>query len=441
MSGTGLAIRGRFADITGSGVENTAERLREQDDGLLLIRDGLIEWFGPWQERCGTIPASYGLHDHRGKLIVPGFIDSHVHFPQTAIIGSHGEQLLEWLENYAFPAEKRFADRKYAGRMANFFIRELLRNGTTSAMVFSTVHAGSVEAVFEAALARNMRLISGKTLMDRNAPEQLCDTPQSGYDQSRELLKKYHNNKRLLYAITPRFAPTSSPEQLAEAGRLKREFPDVYVQTHLSENRAEIAWVRELFPERATYLDVYDHYGLTGPRSIFAHCLHLEDEEWQGLARTGSTIAFCPTSNLFLGSGLFSLDRARQEQVRVGMATDVGGGTSFSLLTTLGEGYKVLQLQQQNMAGAEALYLATLGGAEALGLDHLLGSFTPGKEADCIVLDPGATPLLELRSSQAESIGELLFALMTLGDDRAVSHTYVDGRLVHKRGEVMGCKG
>lgn len=428
MSGATLAVRGNFLDI-----EAGNQGLRHRPDSLLLVEKGAIQWIGRWQEGKDRIPASCALHDHRGKLVVPGFVDCHIHFPQTEIIGSYGKQLLEWLNNYTFPAEQAYSSIDHALLMADFFVKELLKNGTTTAMTFCTVHKNSVEAVFEAAAAKNMRLIAGKVLMDRNAPAALCDTAETGYAESRELIEKYHGRGRLLYAVTPRFAPTSTGEQLRLAGELKQAFADVYVQTHLSENKEEIAWAKTLFPERKNYLDVYSHYGLTGKRCIFAHCIHLEDEEWHHLAKSGSTIAFCPTSNLFLGSGLFNLRRAMEQKIRVGLATDVGGGTSLNMLQTLAEAYKISQLRHDTFSPAEAFYGATLGGAKALGLDHLIGSFTPGKEADFIILDPEATDLIAMRTSRAKHIDELLFALITLGDDRTISHTYVAGKLVHER--------
>lgn len=430
-----LAVRGRFLDITGV-VESPSELdIRHFEDGLLLVKDGHIDWFGDWHEGKEKLPQNCAVQDHRGKLIVPGFIDTHIHYPQAEIIGAYGEQLLEWLNNYAFPAEKQYGDKSYAAEMADFFVGQLLRNGTTTALVFCTVHPESVDALFSAADKKNMRIIAGKVLMDRNAPKELLDTPETGYSESKKLIEKWHKKGRLLYAITPRFAPTSTSKQLEMAGKLKQEYPDTYLHTHLSENREEILWVKELFPERENYLDVYHHYGLTGSRSVFAHCLHLEDREWQCLQDTDSAIAFCPTSNLFLGSGLFNLHRARENNVKVGMATDVGGGTSFNMLQTLNEAYKVMQLQKQKFSAYEAFYLATLGGAKALSLDHLIGNFDVGKEADFVVLDPKATALQAKRTKKSRNIEDLLFSLIILGDDRNIAHTYVYGQLVHKREE------
>jgi guanine deaminase len=429
------AIRGSFLDIA-EVIDCSSEiegKVRYLEDGLLLLGNGCIEWFGDWQEGKHKIPENCSIHNYSDKLIVPGFIDTHIHYPQTEIVGAYGEQLLEWLENYAFPAEKQYKDEEYAAKMAGFFIDQLLRNGTTTALVFCTVHPESVEALFEAAEKYNMRIIAGKVLMDRNAPDYLLDTPETGYLDSKKLIEKWHKRGRLLYAITPRFAPTSTDEQLELAGKLKQEFPDTYLQTHLSENPDEIEWVKKLFPEQENYLDVYHHHGLTGSRSIFAHCIHLEEKEWDCLHNTDSAIAFCPTSNLFLGSGLFNLKHAWDKKVKVGMATDIGGGTSFNMLQTLSEAYKVMQLQKQKFSAYEAFYLATLGGAKALSLDHVIGNFTLGKEADFVVLDPKATALQAKRSEKSKKIADLLFSLIILGDDRTIFHTFVDGRLVHKR--------
>lgn len=434
------AIRGRFLDIAKvcGESEDPAEQVRHEEDGLLLVNDGLVEWFGSWQEGHPRLPEGCEIHHHADGLIVPGFVDTHLHFPQVDIVGSYGEQLLQWLQKYAFPAEMRFVDPAFAAEMAGFFLDELLRNGTTTGSMFCSVHRASAEALFEAADQRGMRLIAGKVMMDRHAPEALLDDPQSGYDDSKALIEKYHGHGRLEYAITPRFAPTSTPEQLEMSGALKREFPKVHVQTHLSENHEEIAWVKELYPDRKNYLDVYHHYGLTGPRCNFGHCLHLEPAEWELMADTDSVISFCPTSNLFLGSGLFDLAEARRRGVRVGMATDVGGGTSYSMLRTLNEAYKVSRLRGQKLTPWGAFYMATLGGARALSLDHAIGNFQVGKEADFTVLDPRATAIQAKQYERLETTAELVFNLIVLGDDRSISHTYVGGHLVHQRSESKG---
>jgi len=400
---------------------------------MLVVRDGHVAEVGPAREIAARLPAGTPVVDRTGKLILPGFIDCHVHYSQTDVIASYGEQLLEWLERYTFPTESRFADAAHAREAAEFFLDELLRNGTTTALVLGTVHAQSVDVFFEAARARGLRMAAGKVLMDRNCPEHLRDTPESGYAESRALIEKWHGRDRLLYAITPRFAPTSSEAQLERAGVLAAEFPEVFVHTHLAENRKEVAWVRDLFPWARSYLDVYRRFGLVRPRSVFAHCLHLDDEDVGLLAERGAMAAFCPTSNLFLGSGLFDLRRMRQAGVHVGVATDVGGGTSFSMLRTLAEGYKVAQLADQPLSAYRAFYLATLGGACGLGLEERIGNFAPGKEADFVVIDPAATTLAARRHARSGSIEERLFMTMILGDDRFVAETYALGKRVHPR--------
>lgn len=403
------------------------------EDGLLLVQDGIIERIGPATELLSALPAGCEVVEYPDALITPGFIDTHIHYPQLGIIGSYGTQLLDWLQSYTFPAEARFADPAHAHAQAERFLDELLRNGTTTALVFGTVHPQSVDEFFAACEKRNLRMIAGKVLMDRNAPAELSDTAESGYADSKALIERWHGKGRLHYAITPRFAPTSSPQQLAAAGRLLREYPDLYLHTHIAENRQEVEWVRQLFPERRNYLDVYDHHGLVGARSVFAHGIHLCDEECARLGESGAAVAFCPTSNLFLGSGLLDLARLEHHGVRVALGTDIGAGTSFSQLQTLNEAYKVLQLQGQTLDPYKALYLATLGGARALYLDDRIGNLQPGKEADFVVLDYSATPLLEHRLSQAKTLQERLFALMILGDDRVVKETFAAGVSVHCR--------
>mgnify|MGYP000667023245 CR=1 FL=1 len=332
MSGehTLKAVRGSFIDVTRTvyNPEEIASALRFIEDGLLLIKQGKVEWFGEWENGKHQIPDTIRVRDYRGKLIVPGFVDTHIHYPQSEMVGAYGEQLLEWLNKHTFPTERRYEDLEYAREMSAFFIKQLLRNGTTTALVFGTVHPQSVDALFEAASHINMRMIAGKVMMDRNAPDYLLDTAESSYHQSKELIERWHKNGRLLYAITPRFAPTSSPEQMAMAQRLKEEYPDTWVHTHLCENKDEIAWVKSLYPDHDGYLDVYHQYGLTGKNCVFAHCVHLEEKEWDRLSETKSSIAFCPTSNLYLGSGLFNLKKAWQKKVKVGMGTDIGAGAA-----------------------------------------------------------------------------------------------------------------
>jgi guanine deaminase len=402
-------------------------------DGVLVVEDGRISALGAASEVLLTLADDVEVSHYPDALITPGFIDTHIHFPQTGMVGSYGEQLLDWLNEYTFPCEGQFADKAHADGVAQIFLKELLRNGTTTALVFGSVHPESVDALFEAAQALDLRLIAGKVMMDRNAPDYLTDTAQSSYAQSKALIERWHGKGRLHYAVTPRFAPTSSEAQLTLAGQLLREYPDVYLQTHLSENLQEIEWVKALFPERSNYLDVYDHYQLLGERSVLAHGVHLCDAECARLAETGSAIAFCPTSNLFLGSGLFNLPQAERFKVNVGLGTDVGAGTSFSLLHTLNEAYKVMQLQGEKLNPFKSLYLATLGGARALRLEDRVGTLQPGTDADFVVLDYHATPLLSYRIAQAKTFEEVLFVLMTLGDDRAVLQTYAAGRRVHSR--------
>ena len=397
------------------------------EDGLLVVEDGMIEALGEADALMGSLSDDTQVEDYSGKLIVPGLIDCHVHYPQIDVIGSYGEELLDWLNRYAYPGEMRFADEDYAREVAAVFVDELVRNGTTTALVFGTVHAHSADAIFEAAAAKNMRLIAGKVLMDSNCPEALKDSAATGYEHSKQLIERWHGKGRLGYAITPRFALTSSEAQLEAAGRLAAEHPDVWVHTHLAENHDEVEQISRLFPWSSSYLDVYDHFGLVRERSVFAHCLHLQDDECRLLANSGAAAAHCPTSNMFLGSGLFDLRRLHEQQVRVGLGTDVGGGTSLSLLKTMREAYKVLHLQQQPLPPGRALFLATLGAARALYLDDRIGNFAAGKEADFIVLDPRGTSISAHRTALASSLGELLFAFIVLGDDRNVAATYLQG--------------
>lgn len=398
-------------------------------DGVLIVENGHIIEAGDATKLLPQLSDSVPVTDYSGKIIAPGFIDCHVHFPQLDIIASYGEQLLDWLERYAFPAEARFSDVEYAKEIAGVFLDELLRNGTTTAMVFGTVHAHSADAIFEAAEQRGMRIVAGKVLMDSNCPVELQDTPESAYLDSKKLIERWHGKGRLGYAITPRFALTSSAEQLTAAGRLASEYPDVWVHTHLAENKAEIDAIAKRFPNHRSYLDVYDASGLLRERSIFAHCLHMDDTDRQCMAEKGGAAAFCPTSNLFLGSGLFDLHAMRSQNIRVGLGSDVGGGTSLSMLRTASEAYKVLHLQNQALPASRALYLATLGAAEALYLSDKLGNFAAGKEADFVVLDPAGSSISARRTSVARSLDEVLFATIMLGDDRNIAATYVAGSL------------
>jgi guanine deaminase len=365
-----------------------ADCIRYFPDGLLIVENGKVKDLGNYQELQAKY-ADIPITEYRDRLIVSGFIDTHIHFPQTEMIASYGEQLLEWLSTYTFPTERKFADRNYALEIASIFLNELLRNGTTTALVFTAVFPQSTDAFFEEAQRRNLRMIAGKVMMDRNAPEFLRDTALSSYLETKQLIEKWHKCDRLLYAVTPRFALTSTPEQLTNIGKLLQEFPDVYLHTHLSENVKEVEAVVAEFPESDGYLDVYDRAGLVTERSVFAHGVQLTDREFARLSEAKSAIAFCPTSNLFLGSGLFKLGKAKslETPIKVGLGTDVGAGTSFSILKTASAAYQVAQLRSQKLSAFQALFLATLGGARALCLEDKLGNFEIGKEADFVVLN------------------------------------------------------
>ncbi|MEE8344037.1 MAG: guanine deaminase [Woeseiaceae bacterium] len=420
-----------LADPGGATDHNKSSAVEYIDDGLLIVENGHVHETGAAEALLPGLSGDVEVVEYRDKLIIPGMIDCHVHFPQIDIIASYGEQLLDWLNRYAYPVEQKFADAAHAAEVADFFVGELLRNGTTTALVFATVHPQSVDAIFDRALQQNMRLLAGKVLMDKNCPEELRDDAQSGYTDSLALINKWHGKGRLSYAITPRFAVTSSEGQLAEAGRLASEHPDVYVHTHLAEDDDEVELIAKQFPWSVSYLDVYERFGLVRERSVFAHCLHLDDRDRKSLSEHGGAIAFCPTSNLFLGSGLFDLQSANDQGIRVGLGTDVGGGTSLSVLRTASEAYKVLHLQGQALPPFNALYLATLGAARALYLEDKIGNFEPGKEADFVVLDSRATSITARRLSRSDDVAEKLFALIMLGDDRSVVATYLMGELAH----------
>ncbi|GAC1452212.1 MAG: guanine deaminase [Steroidobacteraceae bacterium] len=398
-------------------------------DGLLVVAAGHVTAVGPAAQLLPGLPRDTRIIAHGDNILLPGFVDTHIHYPQTDVIASGGGALLDWLRDYTFAAEAAFADRRHARSVAEFFLDELLRNGTTTAMVFCSVHPASVEEFFQAAAARRLRMIAGKVLMDRNCPPHLRDTPQSGERDSRQLIERWQAQGRLEYAITPRFAATSSEAQLQSAGRLAREFPGCLIQSHLAESDAEVAWVRELFPQARSYVDVYDRYGLLRERAVYAHCLHLDATDRARLAQSRAAAAFCPSSNLQLGSGLFDLAAADAAGMRFAMGTDVGAGSSFSMLRTLAAGYQVARLAQQTLPALRAFYLATLGGARALGLEGKVGSLAVGNEADFIVLDLQATALIARRTAQARTLAEKLLILMTLGDERVVSQTYILGQL------------
>lgn len=413
-----------------------ADAYRYESDALIVIRGGRIVAFGSHDAVRDQLPETVAVTRYGAdSLIVPGFVDAHVHYPQTQMIAAPGGQLLDWLNTYALPTEEQFADRGHAREVARLFLRELLRTGTTTAAVYCTVFAESVDAFFEESARLNTRMIAGKVLMDRNAPEALLDDPGGGGEASRELIRRWHGHGRQLYAVTPRFAPTSSPEQMSAAGELWRSHPGTYLQSHVCENRAEIDWVRELYPHRDGYLDVYDHYGQLGPRAVFGHAVWFDERDFRRCHETGTALAHCPSSNLFLGSGLFRMQNAarRDRGVRVGLGTDIGAGTSVCQLRTLGDAYKVAQLAGAPLTSIQLLYLATAGGARALYLDDVIGTIAPGYEADLVVLDLRSTPLIDFRMNYSRSIEETLLVQMMLGDDRAVRATYVAGVLTHDR--------
>lgn len=422
-------LRGRTLSFVEkpAGADDTAS-YRYEEDGALLIEAGKIVAAGDY----GSVSAQAGdavIVDHRPHLILPGLIDAHAHFPQMQIIASYGAELLEWLNTYTFPEERKFSDPVHAGRIAGRYMDELVRHGTTTAVTYCSVHPQSAEAFFGAAAERDMLMVGGKCLMDRNAPDGLRDTPQSGYDDSKALIEKWHRKGRAHYAITPRFAITSTFEQMEMTQALVAEFPDCHMQTHLAENHAEIELTMKLFPGRADYTDVYAHYGLLGERSLFGHCIHLSDREADALSESGSVAVFCPTSNLFLGSGLFNFHRLneRDKPVRTAIATDTGGGTNYSMLRTLDEGYKVIAQQGKKLPPIHGYYEMTLGNARALSLQDRIGTLDVGSDADITVLNSRATPIMDLRMETVETLAEELFLLQVLGDDRAVAEVYVAG--------------
>lgn len=417
-------IRGRVLDFHAD-PRDTADNHRYLPDGAILVENGRIAAVG---DHADLARPGLAEIDHRPHLILPGFIDPHIHFPQLQVIASWGAQLLDWLNTYTFPAEAEFADPDHAARMAGLFLDQLTAHGTTTAVAFCSSHKTSAEALFAAAHARDMAMVAGKVMMDRGAIPAVHDTPQSSYDDSLALIEAWHGRGRQRYAITPRFAITSSPEQLRMAGALARAHPDCHVQTHLSETLAEIDLTLRLYPGARDYLDIYDQHGLLGPRTLLGHAIHLDAREIDRIAQTGSRPVFCPTSNLFLGSGLFDAHGLHRRGIAAGIATDVGGGTSWSMLATLAEGYKIAQLRGRNLHPLEAFHWATRGNAIVLGLDHEIGTLDPGSAADLVILDPRATPAMALRADRAQTLDETLFILQIMGDDRAVAQTYIAGK-------------
>ncbi|TCL74645.1 guanine deaminase [Rhizobium sp. BK251] len=427
---TKTLLRGRLLSFRRAPLSLTdTESYLYEEDGGLLIEDGLIAAIGPYADIKAEAPESIAEIDHRPHLIMPGFIDMHLHFPQMQVIASYAANLLEWLNTYTFPEECRFVETAHAQRIAGHFYDELIRHGTTTAVAYCSVHKTSADAFFAEAVKRNMRMVGGKVMMDRNAPQGLLDTPEMGYDETRQVIADWHGKGRNHVAITPRFAITSTPAQMEAAGALAREFPDLHIQTHLSENHDEIKYTCELYPEAADYTDIYAHYGLLGDRTLFGHCIHLSEREADAMSEAGSIAVHCPTSNLFLGSGLFPMKALvrREKPVRIGVATDIGGGSSYSMLRTMDEAYKIQQLLGERLNPLDSYYHMTLGNAEALSLEDRIGTLEPGTDADLVVLDAAATPAMALKMEVVKTLPEELFLLQTMGDDRAIAESYVAG--------------
>jgi guanine deaminase len=393
--------------------------------GAVLVDGGRIRAVGDAADLRLRHPDAT-VHDHGQKLISAGFVDAHVHYPQTAIIASWGKRLIDWLNTYTFPEEMRFADRAYADTIANRYLDLVLQRGTTTVCSYATIHPESVDALFTAAQVRGMRVFAGKTCMDRNAPAGLCDTAQSAYDDSKALLQRWHGVDRLSYVITPRFSPTSTPEQLHALGALWREYPDCLMQTHLSEQLDEIAWVRDLFPQSRDYLDTYEAQGLLRDGAVYGHAIHLTDRERARLIEAGASLVHCPTSNTFIGSGLFDMGLA--QSLRVGLATDTGGGSSFSMLRTMAAAYEVAQLRGQSLHPAQLWWLATQGSARALHAEDRIGNIAPGMEADLVVIDLASTPAIAQAAARAGDLWQALFPTIMMGDDRAITQVWVAGK-------------
>ncbi len=402
------------------------DAVRHQSRGAVLVEGGLIREVGDADDLRARHPGA-AVTDYGQSLIVAGFVDAHVHYPQTAIIASWGKRLIDWLNTYTFPEEMRFGDPVYAAEVARRYFDIVLGHGTTTVASYCTIHPESVEAIFSEARARGLRIVAGKTCMDRNAPEGLRDTARSAYDDSRRLIARWHGVERLSYAITPRFSPTSTPEQLEAMGALWAEHPGCLMQTHLSEQTDECAWVAELFPEARDYLDTYERFGLLGPGAVFGHAIHLSDREKARLRETDASLVHCPTSNTFIGSGLFDMDGFTRAGQRVGLATDTGGGSSFSMLRTMAAAYEVAQLRGRPLHPAELVWLATQGSARALRLDDRIGNLAPGMEADIVVLDLASTPAIAQRAARADDLWEALFPTIMMGDDRAIRAVHVGG--------------
>jgi len=400
---------------------------RYQSHGGVLVQNGHIAATGPADTLRRQHPDAQ-ITDMGDALITAGFVDAHAHYPQTAMIASWGKRLIDWLNTYTFPEESRFHDPAYGAEIAARYFDLTLGNGTTTACSFATIHPESVEAFFTQARKRGLRAITGKTCMDRNAPDTLRDTAQSAYDDSKALLEKWHGVDRLSYAITPRFSPTSTPDQLAALGALWGEYPDCPMQTHLSEQTDEIDWVRGLFPEARDYLDTYEQHGLLGANGLYGHAIHLTEREKSRLKELDASLVHCPTSNTFIGSGLFDMAGLTAQGQRIGLATDTGGGSSFSMLRTMAAAYEVGQLNGSPLHPAQLYWLATAGSARALRLDDKIGNLTVGAEADLIAIDLASTPAIAQRNARANDIWESLFPTIMMGDDRAIKQVWITGQ-------------
>ena len=399
-----------------------------QRRGGVLIADGVIRGVGCADDLRTRHPKA-DITDYGDGLITAGFVDAHAHYPQTAIIASWGKRLVDWLNTYTFPEESHFTDPAYAAEIANRYLNLTAANGTTTIASFCTIHPASVDALFHAAATRGQRIVAGKTCMDRNAPDNLRDSAKSAYDDSAALIEKWHGVGRAVYAITPRFSPTSSPEQLQALGALWAENPDCLLQTHLSEQVEEVKWVADLFPDARDYLDTYEQFGLLGERGVYGHAIHLQDREKDRLREVNAALIHCPTSNSFIGSGLFQMGALMAAGHRIGLATDTGGGSSFSMLRTMAAAYEIGQLGGNALHPAQLYWLATAGSASALHLGDKIGNLTVGHEADLVVLDLASTPAIAQRHAQAEDIWQALFPTIMMGDDRAITATWINGAL------------
>ena len=418
-------LLGQVLSFAGDPFADGADAARHESHGAVAIENGKIAAHGPADQIRAAYPQAR-ITDYGQCLISAGFIDAHVHYPQTAIIASWGKRLIDWLNSYTFPEEMRFADRAYADEVANRYLDLALTHGTTSMCSYATIHPESVDAFFTAAQSRGLRAFAGKTCMDRNAPDGLRDTVQSAYDDSKLLLQRWHGQDRLSYVITPRFSPTSTPEQLAAMGQLWREHPTCLMQTHLSEQVDEIAWVKELFPQSRDYLDTYEAQGLLREGAVYGHAIHLTPREKDRLTEAGASLVHCPTSNTFIGSGLFDMSLAHR--LRVGLATDTGGGSSFSMLRTMAAAYEVAQLRGQALHPSQLWWLATAGSARALHAEHQIGNIAPGMEADLAILNLQSTAAIAQATTRAADIWQAIFPTIMLGDDRAIRATWIGGK-------------